>query len=143
MSGEAEMWQESSSRRTLLRRHEAEEFFGELGIARHQRRSADVVASASLTCLVLSPAPPANPPSASGNMQADQGVVPCDVSEQVMRKVEALFAYRNQAPLESDMFPEFLLQEMFGREYFVAFSPDRPAQLGEMPPGVRRTRRED
>jgi LmbE family N-acetylglucosaminyl deacetylase len=162
LSGEAEVWQESSGRRTRLRRQGAGEFFGELGIARHQRRSADVVASVSLTCLVLSPAPPtkfagrgegarlagtlpgapANPPSASGNMQANQGVVSCDVSEQVMRKVEALSAYRSQFPLEPDMFPEFLLQEMFGREYFVASSPDRPAQLDEMPPGVRRTRRE-
>jgi hypothetical protein len=161
LSGEAEVWQESSGRRTRLRRQGAGEFFGELGIARHQRRSADVVASASLTCLVLSPAPPtkfagrgegarlagtlagapANPSSASGNMQADQGVVSCDVSEQVMRKVEALSAYRSQFPLEPDMFPEFLLQEMFGHEYFVASSPDRPGQLDEMPPGVRRTRR--
>jgi LmbE family N-acetylglucosaminyl deacetylase len=74
-------------------------------------------------------------------MQADQGVVSCDVSEQVMRKVEALSAYRSQFPLEPDMFPEFLLQEMFGHEYFVASSPDRPGQLDEMPPGVRRTRR--
>ena len=116
LSGEAEMWQESSGRRTRLRRQGAGESFGAFGISRHQRRSADVVASARLTCLVPSPAPPpkfagrgdgarlagtlpsapANPPSASGNMQANQGVVSCD----------------------------------------------RPAQLGEMPPGVRRTRRE-
>lgn len=53
-----------------------------------------------------------------------------------MRKVEALSAYRSQFPLEPDMFPAFLLQEMFGREYFVAF-PDRPAQSDEMPPEAR------
>ena len=70
-------------------------------------------------------------------MQAGQGVISCDVSEQVMRKVEALSAYRSQFPLEPDMFPEFLLQEMFGREYFVASFPDRPAQLDEMPPEAR------
>jgi hypothetical protein len=70
-------------------------------------------------------------------LRAGQGVVSCDVSEQVMRKVEALSAYRSQFPLEPDMFPEFLLQEMFGCEYFVASSPDRPAQLDEMPPEAR------
>ena len=78
-------------------------------------------------------------------MRAGQGVISCDVSEQVMCKVEALSAYRSQFPLEPYMFPEFLLQEMFGREYFVASSPnspDRPAQLDEMPPGVRCTLRE-
>jgi LmbE family N-acetylglucosaminyl deacetylase len=157
LSGEAEVWQESNSGREQLRRLGVGEFFGELGIAGHRRRSADVVAAASLTCLVLSPAPPtkfagrgrgarlagalpgarANTPPASGNMQAGQGVISCDVSEQVMRKVEALSAYRSQFPLEPDMFPEFLLQEMFGCEYFVASSPDRPAQLDETPPEAR------
>jgi LmbE family N-acetylglucosaminyl deacetylase len=158
LSGEAEVWQESNSGlREQLRRLGVGEFFGELGIAGHRRRSADVVATASLTCLVLSPAPPtkfagrgrgarlagalpgarANTPPASGNMQAGQGVISCDVSKQVMRKVEALSAYRSQFPLEPDMFPEFLLQEMFGCEYFVASSPDRPAQLDETPPEAR------
>ena len=147
LSGEAEVWQESDSgRRDQLRRLGVGEFFGELGIAGHRRRSADVVAAASLTCLVLSPAPPtkfagrgrdvrpagarpgAQPdtPPAAAHVRADQDVVSCDVSGQVMRKVEALSAYRSQFPLEPDMFPEFLLQEMFGCEYFVASSPDRP-----------------
>jgi len=79
----------------------------------------------------------ANPAPASGNSSAGQGVVSCDVTDQVMRKVEALSAYRSQFPLEPDMFPEFLLKEMFGREYFVASSPDRPAQLDEVPSEAR------
>ena len=158
LSGEADAWQENSDgHRRHLRRMGVGEFFGELGIAGNRRRSADVVAAASLTCLVLSPAPPtkfagrgegarlasalpgawANTPPASGNMRAGQGVISCDVSEQVMRKVEALSAYRSQFPLEPDMFPVFLLQEMFGREYFVASFPDRPAELDEMPPQAR------
>lgn len=153
LSGEADAWQESGGHRRHLRRMGVGEFFGELGIAGNRRRAADVVAAASLTCLVLSPAPPtkfagrgegarlpggwANTPPASGNLRAGQGVISCDVSEQVMRKVEALSAYRSQFPLEPDMFPEFLLQEMFGREYFVASLPDRPAQLDEMPPEAR------
>ena len=135
LSGEAEVWQESSGgRRARLGRLGVGEFFG------HRHRSADVVAARSLTCLVLSPAPPAkfagrgpgarlagalpgaraDASPAAESMRAARGVVRCDVSGQVMRKVEALSAYRSQFPLEPDMFPEFLFQEMFGREYFVA-----------------------
>ena len=113
----------------------------------------NVVAAASLTCLVLSPAPPAkfagrgrgarlagalpgapaNPSPAAGTVRAGRGVVCCDVSGQVMRKVEALSAYRSQFPLEPDMFPEFLLQEIFGCEYFVAVPAGRPAHPDEVP----------
>jgi len=155
LSGEAEAWQESNGgRRERLGRLGAGEFFGELGIARHRPRSRDVVATASLTCLVLSPAPPtkfagrgrgarlagalpgarANPPPAAGTMRAGQGVMCCDVSGQVTRKVEALSAYRSQFPLEPDMFPDSLLQEIFGCEYFVAVPTSRPAHLDEVPP---------
>ena len=155
LSGEAEVWQESSSGRKRLRRLGVGEFFGELGIAGHRRRSADVVAAASLTCLVLSPAPPAKfagrgegarlagslpgararPLLEAGDMRAGQDMLSCDVSGQVMRKIEALSAYRSQFPLEPDMLPEFLLQEMFGCEYFVSSPIDRPAHMDEMPLG--------
>jgi len=155
LSGEAETWQQSNGgRRERLGRLGAGEFFGELGIARRRPRSRDVVAAASLTCLVLSPAPPAkfagrgpgarlagalpgvqaSASPAAGNVRAGQGVISLDVSEQVMRKVEALSAYRSQFPLEPDMFPEFLLQEIFGCEYFMAAPAGRPAHLDEVPP---------
>ena len=59
LSGEAEVWKESSGdRREQPRRLGVAEFFGEAGIARRRHRSADVVATGSLTCLVLSAAPP-------------------------------------------------------------------------------------
>ena len=110
-----------------------------------------MVAAASLTCLVLSPAPPAkfagrgrgarlaaalpaaraDASPAAGTARAGRGVVCCDVSGQVMRKVEALSAYRSQFPLEPDMFPEFLLREIFGREYFVAVPAGRAAHPDE------------
>ena len=45
-------------------------------------------------------------------------VVACDVSEQLKCKVDALCAYRTQLALEPDMFPEFLLREIFAWEYF-------------------------
>ncbi len=155
LSGEAETWQQSNGgRRERLGRLGAGEFFGELGIARRRPRSRDVVAAASLTCLVLSPAPPAefagrgpgarlagalpgaqaSASPAAGNVRAGQGVISLDVSGQVTRKVEALSAYRSQFPLEPDMFPEFLLQEIFGCEYFVAAPAGRPAHRGEVPP---------
>jgi len=154
LSGEAEMWhQGSGGRRERLGRLGAGEFFGELGIARRRPRSRDVVAAASLTCLVLSAAPPAkfagrgpeahlagalpgaqaSASPAAGNVRPGRGVVCCDVSGQVMRKVGALSAYRSQFPLEPGMFPEFLLREMFGCEYFVAGPAGPPAQRDGVP----------
>ncbi len=139
LSGAAEVWKETEAgRRDLVARLGVGEFFGELGIAGRRRRSADVVAADSLTCLVLSAAPPskfagrgsearlAGAPlattveasSRATSSREARTVVACDVSAQVKRKVEALAAYRSQLPLEPDMFPEFLLQEIFGREYF-------------------------
>jgi hypothetical protein len=151
LSGEAEVRQESNGgRRERPGRLGVGEFFG------YRHRSADVVASASLTCLVLSSAPPAKfagrgpgarlagalpgaratASPAAANAREGQGIVCCDVSGQVMRKVGALSAYRSQFPLEPDMFPEFLLTEMFGCEYFVASSTGRLAHLDELPSGL-------
>ena len=148
LSGEAEVRQESNGgRREQPGRLGVGEFFG------HRHRSANVVAAASLTCLVLSPAPPAKfagrgrgarlagaPPAApadpspvAGTARAGRGIVCCDVSGQVMRKVEALSAYRSQFPLEPGMFPEFLLREIFGCEYFVAVPAGRAAHPDEVP----------
>ena len=139
LSGAADVWKESEGgRRDRVARLGVGEFFGELGIAGRRRRNADVVAAESLTCLVLSATQPskfagrgsearlagaprsvtAEPMSGATNAPRDRSVVACDVSAQVKRKVEALSAYRSQIPLEPDMFPEFLLQEIFGREYF-------------------------
>jgi len=154
LSGEAEMWHEGNAgRRERLGRLGAGEFFGELGIARRRPRSRDVVAAASLTCLVLSPVPPekfagrgpgarlagalpgaqASASPGAATARAGRGVISLDVSEQVMCKMKALSAYRSQFPLELDMFPEFLLQEIFGREYFVSAPAGRRAHLAEVP----------
>jgi LmbE family N-acetylglucosaminyl deacetylase len=155
LSGEAEAGQHSGDgRRERLGRLGVGEFFGEFGIARRAPRSRDVVAATSLTCLVLSPAAPAKfagrgegarlagaPPGTPANaspaaedVPAGQGAVCCDVSAQVRRKVGALSAYRSQFALEADMFPQFLLQELFGREYFVASATSRPAHLEQVQP---------
>ena len=147
LSGEAEAWQQSDGgRRERLGRLGAGEFFGELGIAsagpaaatwspppasrawscpRHRRPVRRPGRGARLAGVL--PAARANPSPVAGSARAGQGVVCCDVSGQVMRKVGALSAYRSQFPLEPDMFPEFLLREIFGREYFVA-GPGRPGR---------------
>jgi LmbE family N-acetylglucosaminyl deacetylase len=150
LSGEAEVRSESDGDRCgRPGRLGVGEFFG------YRHPSANVVATSSLTCLALSPAPPAKfagrgrgarlagaPPSAqasaspaAANARAGQGVIYSDVSGQVMRKVGALSAYRSQFPLEPGMFPEFLLREMFGCEYFVASPAGRPAHRELVPPG--------
>jgi hypothetical protein len=48
-----------------------------------------------------------------------------EVTDYIGAKVGALCAYRSQFPLEHDMFPDFLLQELFGREYFIRVLPPR------------------
>ncbi len=148
LSGEAQVRQEGTGgRRERLGRLEVGQFFG------HRHRSTDVVATTDLTCLVLSPAPPAKfagrgpearlagalpgaqatASPAAGPVGAGPGVVCCDVSGQVMRKVEALSAYRSQFPAEPRMFPESLLQEILGCEYFVPGPCGQPAHLDEAP----------
>ena len=145
LSGEAEVRQDGNGGRgERLGRLGVGEFFG------HRHPSANVVAAASLTCLVLSPAPPAkfagrgpgarlagalpgaraDASSPPGTVRAARGVVCCDVSGQVRRKADALSAYRSQFPLQPGMFPQFLLREIFGREYFVA-APAWPAHPDE------------
>jgi AhpC/TSA family len=57
---------------------------------------------------------------------------------EVWQEGKALSAYRSQFPLQPGMFPQFLLEEMFGREYFVACAAGRPAHLDEVPAGARR-----
>jgi LmbE family N-acetylglucosaminyl deacetylase len=50
-------------------------------------------------------------------------MIELDVSDQIRAKMDALAAYRSQFPLEPEMFPDFLLQEIFGREYFIPAPP--------------------
>ena len=137
LSGQADVWQEhDDGRRVRLRQVGPGEFFGELGVVHNRPRSANVVAAQSLTCLVLSPTAPtkydgrgesARVATRRGTESSARGgddlfgpaIVELDVSDQIRAKVEALCAYRSQFPVEPDMFPDFLLQGIFGREYFV------------------------
>jgi LmbE family N-acetylglucosaminyl deacetylase len=151
LSGRADAWQElPDGSRKELRRMGPGEFFGELGVAGNQPRSAHVVAAEGLTCLVFSPAAPTlfagrgegarltgpapgaiveagGAVDAEGAGGAGVGVATArlDVTDHIEAKVDALCAYRSQFPLEQDMFPDFLLKELFGREYFIQVLPAR------------------
>jgi hypothetical protein len=155
LSGRADVWQEAADgTRRYLRQMGPGEFFGELSVAYSRPRSANVVATEGLTCLVLSPAAPtlfagrgeganligaASGPFADGpmpaagaerskNAGADMATARLDVTGCVDAKVDALCAYRSQFPLEKEMYPEFLLRELFGQEYFIQVLPARPPE---------------
>ena len=147
MSGHADAWQElPDGSLTLLRTMGPGEFFGELGVAGRQPRSAHVVATEGLSCLVFSPEAPKRyagrgegallagpvpetvvPPEEEEEEEAaaDVATARLDVTDQIDAKVAALCAYRSQFPLEPGMFPDFLLKELFGLEYFIQVLPPR------------------
>ena len=114
------------------------EFFGELALVYEQPRSAHVIAVDAVTCMVFSPAPPtlftARGPAGTANDPADversdwPGVQPTtaiDVSTHVDQKIRAIAAHRSQFPIEPELFPQSMLHEMLGREYFVRVLPAR------------------
>jgi hypothetical protein len=112
------------------------EFVGERGLARGELRSAHVVANDNVTCLVLSPqehllfagrgagaALTATSAHGDAQPQADAATTCIDVSDYVDRKVAAVAAYRTQYPINPDMFPRSMFDEMFSKEYFVRVDP--------------------
>ena len=100
-----------------------------------------MVAAENATCLVFSPSAPtefagrgagaqgleaASPeavaPQGAGGA-ANAATTCIDVSAYVRQKINALSAHRTQYPIEPDMFPLPLLNQIFGREYFVRVHP--------------------
>jgi LmbE family N-acetylglucosaminyl deacetylase len=144
LSGYADVWQEQADGSlTKLRHIGPGEFFGELGVAGQRPRSAHVVATEGLTCLVFAPEAPTlfagrgegarlsgpAPGSPAGIGDGAQAATArLDVTDQVEAKVDALCAYRSQFPLEPGMFPDFLLRELFGQEYFIQVLPPRQVE---------------
>jgi LmbE family N-acetylglucosaminyl deacetylase len=111
---------------TRLRRMEAGEFFGELGLV-EGRRSAHVVAGDSLTCLVLSRTPirpyagrGAGATIAPEGPATDMPLATCavDVTSCLHRKLGALARHRTQYPIIPSMLPHSLLEKMLGTEFF-------------------------
>jgi len=139
ISGHAEVAEEPRLGEVrTLRRLGPGEFFGELALVSERPRSAHVIALDTVTCLVLSPAPATpfeprgtaesttDPRSSERSDWTDELPTTCiDVSAQVDRKVAAIAAQRSQFPIQPDLFPRSMLQEMLGREYFVRIRPPR------------------
>lgn len=132
------------------------EFLGEIGIATNRARTAHCVAAENTTCFVLSPTarsyhagrgaptavepggPPANtagsvqtidhdhsPPV--GNLTID---LTCDVSAHVERKVRALARHASQYAISPGLFPDAMLSQLLGTEYFSCADPGPPADFG-------------
>jgi len=112
------------------------EFIGEVGIATGRPRNAHVVALddvTSLTFLASDPVPHDGREQAalrtrslpSGD-QIDARVSACiDVADFVGHKIRATAAHRSQYPIDPRMFPDSILREMFGVEYFIQVLPER------------------
>jgi LmbE family N-acetylglucosaminyl deacetylase len=132
------------------------EFFGELAIVHQQPRAAHVVAVGDVTCLVLAPAAPSgfagrgtdarlSEANAAHSIAMDQSIdalVVIDVSAFVTQKIAAVAAHRTQYPVTPNLLPLPLLQELFGREYFVRVHPSHVRETGIWPGDfARRTSR--
>nr|CAA9330043.1 MAG: hypothetical protein AVDCRST_MAG46-1366 [uncultured Nocardioidaceae bacterium] len=114
------------------------EFIGEVGIATGQPRNAHVVAVDDVTSLTFM-RDEAVVVDARGNETASTatGLVPLkgqmvatvsariDVSAFVGHKIRATAAHRSQYPIDPQMFPDSILREMFGVEYFIQVLPKR------------------
>jgi hypothetical protein len=150
MSGSADVLQEGESGATKhLRRLGAGAFFGQLGVASHGLRSAHVVATEPLSCLVLSATEPDRsaprgpsaadgdwPRSPAGAAAKDRtATARIDVTEFVTAKVDALCAYQSQFCLQRGMLPDSLMRELFGQEYFVQVLPERQPDTELWEPG--------
>ena len=69
--------------------------------------------------------PPGSQVTPSGD-QIDARVSTCiDVSGFVGHKIRATAAHRSDNPIDPEMFPERILREMFGVEYFIRVLPER------------------
>jgi len=111
---------------TRVRRMQAGDFFGELGLIAGERL-AHVVARDSLTCLVLSRTPlqpyAGRGAGAAGAAPSQAAALPpgtcaVDVTSHLHRKLAALAQHRTQHPAAASMLPYSLLQKMLGTEFF-------------------------
>jgi LmbE family N-acetylglucosaminyl deacetylase len=151
LSGEVEIRREGADGRvSVVDRSGPGEFLGEEGIATGRPRNAHVVAVDDVTSLTFMAA---GPPSVdrqrddatplltrslpSGD-RIDARVSTCiDVSDFVGAKIRATAAHRSQYPIDPAMFPDAILREMFGVEYFVQVLPERELDTSLLDDGDR------
>jgi len=139
LSGQVEIRREDEDGRVdVVDRSGPGEFIGEVGIATGQPRNAHVVAVDDVTSLTFLAAEPI-PIDGRGEQaqllrtrslpsgdQIDARVTTCiDVSDFVGHKIRATAAHRSQYPIDPNMFPEPILREMFGVEYFIQVLPEQ------------------
>jgi len=122
----------------VVDRSGAGEFIGEQGIATGRPRNAHVVALDDVTSLTFLASERVAFDRRGGQTelvgtrvlpsgdQIDTRVSTCiDVSAYVDHKVRAMAAHRSQYPIDPSMFPDSILREMFGAEYFIQVLPER------------------
>jgi LmbE family N-acetylglucosaminyl deacetylase len=128
--------EEEDGTRRVLRRLGAGEFFGELAVAHGRPRSASVVATEPVTCLVLATETPtafagrgaqARLTKAVGLVVGDveqsaDALFGIDVANHLDQKLAAMAAHQTQYPVRPELYPSTLLRAVFGRESFVAVS---------------------
>ena len=104
-------------------------FVGEDGIASGQPRNAHVVAKDSVTCFVLSPGEVSSvatrgPTPLLDQFEENQAVdlpdhfIEVDVTAFARHKIRALACHRSQYAITANMFPDSLVEGIFGVEYF-------------------------
>jgi len=114
------------------------EFLGEAGIATGKPRNAHVVAVEDVTSLTFLASPPVpmdgrgehaafvQTGALSSGTRVDARVsTGIDVSSFIGHKIRATAAHRSQYPIDPTMFPDSILQEMFGVEFFIQVLPER------------------
>ena len=139
LSGQVEIRREGADGRVrVVDRSGPGEFIGEEGIATGRPRNAHVVALDDVTSLTfLSSEPfsvdghrdqtgPLLTRTLPSGDRIDARVSTCiDVSDFVGHKIRATAAHRSQYPIDPVMFPDSILREMFGVEYFIQVLPER------------------
>jgi LmbE family N-acetylglucosaminyl deacetylase len=139
LSGEVEIRRETADGEvSVVDRSGSGEFIGEAGIATGRPRNAHVVAVDDVTTLVFAAAgPTAFDARGDQSLAVPTRLLPSgdeidarvttrvDVSGFVQHKIRATAAHRSQYPIDPSMFPDSILQEMFGVEYFVQVLPER------------------
>jgi LmbE family N-acetylglucosaminyl deacetylase len=131
------------------------EFFGEVALAYHAPRAANVIAAEPVTCLILSPGQPTPfagrgsdavlvGPASTTTYPDDgggSGVTTCiDVSAYVDQKAAAVAAHHTQYPVDPRLFPAEFLRELLSREYFVRVAPPLELETSLLPAAAPRAR---